>query len=189
MEFVQNGFLKPIISGVIGNNPKRLLIDTGSDWMVLSVPYYHEKDGRIVPIYESKEDYYAFIRDNFGSFVRKADGTYIQTTIHGFGNTQTVCRLLSIKSFSLGDDPQYCFTDSYAFLDEQTIGRPFDMIVGTPCLRNFQITLDYEEKSIDFHPKSKELHVNYKGIVPTNSGFLENGIAVPPDIYLLDYYG
>lgn len=188
MEFANKDYLKTIIEGEIGNRKARLLLDTGSDWVVLSVPKYKIEvddngEKNVIKLYSDK-GYDEYIRNNMGSFITRMDGTPITTTIHGFGNTKSKCRLLSLRRFKLGDNE---FTDSIVLLDELGAGNFYDMIVGTACLRNFRMIIDYEEQIINLQQKEKELKVNYKNIVPNSEiNILENGFVLPADIYIND---
>lgn len=192
MKFCNSKYLKPIIAGNIKNKSVRMLIDTGADYTILTVPKYDVKrdsNGHICyginkkPIKEKRyidAEYEKNIRDNYGSFVRDKSGNFVSTRVHGFGDSVADCRLIILNSFSFDN---YEFTDSYVLLDESGMGCSYDMILGTSCLRNFKITLDYENRSIDFTLKTKELALRYDGITK-DVNLINSGIVLPEDIYL-----
>ena len=197
MEFAMNRYLKPIINGKINEKNVRMLIDTGADYIFLNVPKYRiKKDENGKPIKDrfgnyQKEKLYLdtgydkMIRDNYGSFVKNKNGDYVKTTVHGFGDVAVDCRLIILNNFSIGE---YEFTDSYALLDEQGFARNQEMILGTACLRNFVLTIDYDKKTINFTPKGNSLSVRYEGITSDKeSNIINGGIVLPADIYLHNY--
>lgn len=195
MKFIRGKSFKPIVEGKIGNNQARLLIDSGADYIVLNIPKYQpckdESGNYIKDAYgrykrEKKytdAQYDKMIREEYGTFVKKADGSFAKITVHGFGDTSVVCRVITLKNFSIGD---FEFTDSYALLDEEGFALNQDMIIGTACLRNFAITIDYSEKNIEFEQKTKELAVDYVGITSSESNLINDVISFPSDLYLLD---
>lgn len=195
MEFIKSRSMKPIIQGKICDKDSRMLIDTGADYIFLNVPKYElRKNAQGNPIrdlygrYEKEKLYLdavyeKMIRDNYGSFVKDKNGDYVKTIVHGFGDITNECRLIILNSFSIDG---YEFTDSYALLDENGFARNQDMIIGTACLRNFEILLNYESKNIDFKQISKVLAVDYSNIVSSDSNLINGSICLPADIYLQD---
>lgn len=189
--------LKPIIDGKIGNKEARMLIDTGADYIVLNVPKYKmvlddngkpkkDKYGR----YEREKiyldaEYDKIIRENYGSFIPDKFGNIAKTTVHGFGDTFVICRLLILNSFTVDNHE---FTNSFVLLDEFGFANNQDIILGTSCLRNFILTIDMEERSIDFTPKEKELKINLSNIFPANVNVIDDIISFPSDIYMQDYF-
>jgi len=197
MEFIKSNGLKPIIQGQICEKSSRMLIDTGADYIFLNVPKYAIRtDDKGIPLKDSlghyKKDkiyidavYDKMIRDNYGSFVKDKNGNYVKTTVHGFGDITNECRLIILNSFSID---RYEFTDSYALLDENGFARNQDMIIGTACLRNFEISINYESKCINFTQVTKALAVDYSNIVSSDSNLTNGSICLPTDIYLQDSF-
>lgn len=195
MKFANNHHLKPIIEGAIGARDSKMLIDTGADYVVLNVPKYqikcdgHGKAIRDINGQYAKERLYTdveydnLIRENYGAFVKTPSGDFVKTTVHGFGDITNECRLIILNNFSIEN---YEFTDSYVLLDENGFARNQDMILGTACLRNFEISLNYEEKSVEFKQITKDLQVNYLNILSNDSKMINGGICLPTDIYLHD---
>ena len=191
MRFISK-YLKPIVSGEVNGSEARMLIDTGADYIILSVPKYRIEYNNDKPVLDdngnykrvrmySDTEYDELIRKKYGTFVKKEDGDFVKTTVHGFGDIKNTCRLMILNSFVLDN---YEFSDSYVLLDEQGFAKNFDMIIGTACLRNFRIILDYFEKELWLEQKSKELYVNYKGILTNDSKMINGIIELPSDIYL-----
>jgi len=195
MVFSNSKYLKPIIEGEIGRQTARMLVDTGADYTILNVPKYRickDENGKPVKdrygryIKEIKfpdAKYEKLIRDNYGSFVKTKDGEYVKTTIHGFGDTLTECRLIILREFSFDGNT---FTDSYVLLDENGFASNHDMILGTSCLRNFKITIDYEEREVEFNLKTDVPALRYDGII-SDANIINGGIILPTDIYMNDY--
>ena len=195
MEFSNSRYLKPIIKGFINEKQTRMLVDTGADYTILNVPKYKLKrddNGGIVKdangrfIKEKKvldAEYDKLIRDNYGSFVKNKDGKFVKTTIHGFGDTSSECRLIILKTFSFD---KYEFTDSYVLLDENGFANNHDLILGTSCLRNFRLIIDYDERTIEFDPKYDSVLLRYDGIIG-DANIIDGGIILPADIYINDY--
>lgn len=197
MKFSNSKLLKPIVSGFIQGKAAHMLLDTGADYVILTVPKYRIKrdsngqasvdnHGQFVRerIYLDAE-YDKMIRETYGSLLTDQSGNYIKTTVHGFGNTTAECRLMVLNSFTLMGHE---FTDSYVLLDEKGLGTNHDMILGTACLRNFLITLDYEEKNVELNPKNEILKVNYLGIISNDANMVGSGIVFPSDIYMQESF-
>ena len=195
MKFCDSEYLKPIINGEIDGNEIRMLIDTGSDYTILNVPKFEIKkneDGSAAKDnygrYKKQKKYLDstyddIIRNSYGSFVIDKKGQFIKTTVHGFGDTTTECRLIILKHFSF---ESYHFNDSYVLLDENGFASNHDMVLGTSCLRNFSLAIDYENREIKFEQKTKDLALRYDGITK-DSNMINCGIVLPTDIYLNDY--
>ena len=195
MKFLQGKSLKPIVEGKIGNNQARMLVDSGADYIVLTVPKYQpckDINGKYIKDefgrYKKEKKYLdaqydKLIREEYGPFVKKADGSFVKVTIHGFGDTSVECRVITLKSFSIGD---FEFTDNYVLLDEEGFALNQDMIIGTACLRNFVVSIDYSEKNIEFEQKTKELAVNYTGITSSDTNLINGSVLFPLDVYMLE---
>lgn len=85
------------------------------------------------------------------------------------------------KEFSIGN---YNFADSYVLLDENGFATNHDMILGTSCLRNFKLSINYLNKELNIKPITKELLVDYHGIISNDSNIINGSISLPSDIYL-----
>lgn len=191
MKFTTNR-LKPVIIGKTNGKDSRMLIDSGADYVILNVPKYSTEYKNDIPVLDkngnykrirmySDTEYDELIRKQYGTFVTNKKGEFIKTVVHGFGDIKSECRLITLNNFSIDS---YVFTDSYVLLDEYGFAKNYDMIIGTAALRNFRITLDYCDKDIQFTQRTKEVRVNYEGILANDSKVINSSIELPPDIYL-----